>query len=123
MSGEREMVSVPREWAYALLAEHKAAMALGDLSYPLGTDHWYWVCRRADAEKLHTEIMAIARSESPRPCDHEKIYDSAVIATLPAQHRWICRKCGAEGVDVDPMPVDLGEYDRLKREKREREGE
>ena len=62
-------------------------------------------------------------AEDENPCVHDKVYSDRVLATFPAQVPWICRRCGAEGVDREPMPKDLGEYDRMKREKRERGGE
>lgn len=55
-------------------------------------------------------------------CVHDKVYSQYVLATFPAQHPWICRECGEEGVDMEPMP-DFGEYDRLKAEKAKREEE
>ena len=51
-------------------------------------------------------------------CQHEKVYSGTMLATLPARRPWICRTCGAEGTDADPIPKDFGEYERLKREKR-----
>ncbi len=48
-------------------------------------------------------------------CDHDKSYSSDVILTYPTKHKWICRKCLAEGIDTDSLlPSDYGALKRLK---------
>ena len=45
-------------------------------------------------------------------CKHDKCYADYVFTTDPIQRPWVCRKCGAEGVDFDE-PSKPSEYDRL----------
>jgi len=45
-------------------------------------------------------------------CDHDKVYSNTVTCSLPPKCPWICRKCGAEGVDT--LGTFPDEYTRLK---------
>lgn len=78
----------------------------------------------ADARRA-IEAHRIEASESAQACQHDKAYSDRILATFPAQCPWICRKCGAEGTDTESTPEDFitlkdfGEYDRLKRAKRD----
>jgi hypothetical protein len=45
-------------------------------------------------------------------CVHDKCYAGYVLASNPPQHPWVCRKCGAKGVDRGSY-YDYSEYDRL----------
>jgi hypothetical protein len=57
-------------------------------------------------------------------CDHERIYENAIALEFPPMHRWICRKCGQEGVEKVFSHDDM-EYRKVKRqwfEKRMKEG-
>jgi hypothetical protein len=46
-------------------------------------------------------------------CNHEKVYAPFVYTTYPAQHPWICRLCGEQGVDADEVYNDPKEYYKL----------
>lgn len=46
-------------------------------------------------------------------CEHEKVYAPFVLTSFPAQHPWICKKCGYEGVDRDSWPEGPS-YDELR---------
>lgn len=53
--------------------------------------------------------------------EHDKVYSPVVLLSYPPQHKWICRKCGAEGIDTIGEYAD-DEYERLKREKQSEVG-
>ncbi len=48
-------------------------------------------------------------------CEHDKVYDNQhVLTALPPQVRWICRKCGCEGVEVvGPLISFANEYETI----------
>ena len=80
-----------------------------------------WEHERRLLELQRQKTMATQRYASEAMpdeiCHHDKVYKDFIFATFPSQRPWICRKCGAEGMDRDTLPKDFGEYDRLKREK------
>jgi hypothetical protein len=51
----------------------------------------------------------------PDPADdcarglHEKVFSPSVLLSYPAQYPWICRLCGAQGVERDSVIV-VNEY-------------
>lgn len=47
-------------------------------------------------------------------CEHYKVYADSILTTYPAQHPWICRKCGAVGVDLGAAP-ERETYAEIKR--------
>ena len=49
-------------------------------------------------------------------CQHEKVYSPFVLTSYPEQRHWICRRCLAEGVDMDPLPSQET-YAELRRRK------
>ena len=54
--------------------------------------------------------------EKPICVEHEKVYSPAVLLSYPPKYKWICRKCGAEGIDTIGEYAD-DEYERLKKER------
>ncbi len=40
-------------------------------------------------------------NDAPMSCVHDKVYSPMVLMSDPSQTPWICRKCGAEGVQVE----------------------
>jgi len=52
--------------------------------------------------------------EEQKICEHEKVYANEIMCSNPPQRKWICRKCGTEGVDVDNGSID-DEYKAIKR--------
>lgn len=50
-------------------------------------------------------------------CEHEKVYDNQhILTSFPPQVRWICRKCGHEGIEVVGPPTSFAnEYDVIKK--------
>ena len=52
--------------------------------------------------------------DSKSNCKHEKVYANYILTSNPPQSPWICKKCGAEGVDVETNSKSFSEYDALK---------
>lgn len=50
-------------------------------------------------------------------CKHNKVYANVAYTSFPPQKMWICRKCGAEGIDSEfsPPSTFANEYDALKK--------
>ena len=70
---------------------------------------------------MHVENALIAlkekqEREKPICVEHEKVYSPAVLLSYPPKYKWICRKCGAEGIDTIGEYAD-DEYERLKKER------
>jgi len=41
------------------------------------------------------------KNEIDQLCEHDKVYSNVVLCTYPAQHPWICSKCGEMGTNSD----------------------
>ena len=54
--------------------------------------------------------------EAMENCNHEKVYNTQILLmSFPPMQQWICRKCGAEGVDAAVAPENfVNEYAILK---------
>lgn len=54
------------------------------------------------------------RTEQPtaaqQSCQHERVYADFVLTSYPAQHPWVCRKCGFQGVEMDKLPARTESY-------------
>lgn len=57
-------------------------------------------------------------------CEHDKVYDKQhVLMTLPPQVKWICRKCGQEGIEVLGPPTSFAnEYESIWHKFHDEEG-
>ena len=51
--------------------------------------------------------------EEGEKCEHDPCFSNYVLTSDPPKHPWICRKCGAEGVEIGKAQ-DLSEYGRLR---------
>lgn len=46
-------------------------------------------------------------------CQHEKVYASYAVFDTPPSYPWVCRKCGAEGLDRGMcVPLTSGKVKR-----------
>jgi len=43
---------------------------------------------------IHNAIYGI------KECNHDKVYQHVMVLSNPPMQRWICRKCGEEGIDT-----------------------
>lgn len=49
-------------------------------------------------------------------CEHKnKVFANFVYASYPAQHPWICKDCGYEGVYREQIKIETETYDSIKR--------
>ncbi|MDD3141287.1 MAG: hypothetical protein PHX08_20280 [Lachnospiraceae bacterium] len=57
-------------------------------------------------------------------CEHDKVYDNQhLLPSFPPQVRWICRKCGQEGVEVVGPPASFAnEYEAIWNKFHDEEG-
>lgn len=52
-------------------------------------------------------------SDAPQPCNHDKVYSSVDLCSMPSRRSWICRKCKARGTDRGAADSADAEYKRL----------
>ena len=68
-------------------------------------------------EKQEREKPTLDASQVRAGCMvHDKVYANEIMCSNPPQQKWICRKCGAEGIDTIGEYAD-DEYERLKKER------
>ncbi len=49
-------------------------------------------------------------------CEHDKVYEPLMLLSIPPKQRWICRKCGEEGIDTAGVPTTFAdEYTYIKK--------
>lgn len=81
------------------------------------TYNYFDLAIQALKEKQEREKSILDVSQVKTGCMvHDKVYSPVVLLSYPPQYKWICRKCGAEGIDTIGEYAD-NEYERLKREK------
>jgi hypothetical protein len=54
-------------------------------------------------------------TEEKTNCNHDKVYANYALTSNPPQYPWVCRKCGAKGIDQGQY-YNYGEYDRIVKE-------
>ncbi len=118
------MVLIVQKWM------RLALQVLVDLQWSLwDRDAGAWrcpVCKELSLGKKHAKdcnlawlIGADTMEEKPvssptdTPCQHEKVYSSSVLASLPPQTPWICRLCGETGIDREKLAMPKESYDSL----------
>jgi hypothetical protein len=52
-----------------------------------------------DAEIGRWESEGGAVAPEYEPCAHDKVYEPAILTTMPPQQRWVCRRCLARGTE------------------------
>ena len=50
--------------------------------------------------------------EAAEACEHDKCFASFLLASMPPQRPWVCRRCGVKGSDRVGVYID-DEYERL----------
>jgi hypothetical protein len=44
-------------------------------------------------------------------CEHDKAYSKIVLLSYPPQYKWVCKKCGQNGTDVQSNFFQDDEYE------------
>jgi hypothetical protein len=107
-----------------------ALQVLVDLQWSLwDRDEGAWkcpICKEFSLRKRHARNCTLAwligadtMEEKPmstptdKPCEHEKVYSSFVLASMPPKTPWICRLCGETGIDQEKLAMPKESYDDL----------